>query len=171
MIKELDYYVEKLYPLYRYIPKKTFRQILQHGFQRYFEIARKGGAIYIGDSRFTSLCGYLNTNPINILGTNKKYRNKKLHMQYLYTCQEYDGMYYFGITEEQKEKLFTKECEPITCYKIKEECLQDTRLKYFYILYYPVDRGWKFTYSDIPKKDTEYFAYRDERNKIIEING
>lgn len=171
MIRELDYYVEKLYPLYKYIPKKTFRKILEHGFRKYFEIAIQGGALYVGDSRFSALCAYTNSDISKILGTNKRYRNLKLRKQYLYTCQEYDGIYYFGVTEEQKEKLFTKDCEPITCFKIKEECLQDARLKYFYILYYPVDRGWNFPNPDISKKDVEYFAYRDERNKIIEING
>lgn len=171
MIKELDDYVDKVHKLYKYIPKDTFRKILLHGFRRYFDIVHQGGAVYIGDHRYSSLCCYLTTDHNKLLGTMKRYRNKKLHMQYSYMCKEYDGIYYFGVTEDQKEKLFTKDCEPITCFKIKEECLQDTRLKYFYILYYPVDRGWSFTHSKILKKDTEYFAYRDERNKIIEING
>ncbi len=39
------------------------------------------------------------------------------------------------------------------------------------MLYYPVDRGWTFPNSSIEEDDVEYFAYRDERNKIIEING
>lgn len=61
MIRELDYYVDKLHPLYKYIPKKTFRKILEHGFRTYYDIAHQGGAVYIGDSRFSALCAYLNS--------------------------------------------------------------------------------------------------------------
>lgn len=171
MIRELDYYVDKLHPLYKYIPKKTFRKILEHGFRTYYDIAHQGGAVYIGDSRFSALCAYLNSDWNKIRGTLKRYHNLKLRKQYTYKCEDYDGVYYFGVTEEQKEKLFTAECEPITCYKIKDECLRDARLKYYYMLYYPVDRGWTFSNSTIDEEDVEYFAYRDERNKIIEING
>lgn len=100
-------------------------------------------------------------------------------MNYVHDEREFEGKYYFGVDDEQFEKIsknpwwgkvFHKVTfENIKLYKIKEEAFLKRDYTHFFILYYPVDVGFTFTEKKLTTLRYEYFAKRDENGNIILI--
>lgn len=175
MVKEFDEYVDIISERYPSVPKKDLYKILQHGFVKLFEINRLGSDVYISNTNYSALFGKKFKDHKARTKHQRFMQVKKLHMQYNYKLTDFDGKYYFGVNEEQFKLLKRGQgnvaASGIKFFKIKEECFMNKHNTHFFILYYPIDLGWKFTKDKINKRNFEYFAYRDDNNKIVEING
>lgn len=177
MIKELDDYVDKVKEKYPSVPRDELYSILQHGFVKLFELNRFGSDVQIENHRYSAYFGHQQVDSLSKAKYQHQIKCKKLRLQHSYTLKDFDGKYYCGLTEEQyeiykKQRSYKKfKSEGLKFYKIKDECFMYKKYKYFFILYFPVDLGWTFEKDSVNKENFEYFAYRDEKNKIIEING
>lgn len=176
MVKTLEDYVDKIKLKYPYLLKDELKCILQHGFVKFFELNRLGADVEIENHLFDAYCGHKFRDHQIRAQANSSKLSKKLHMQYSYTQQKYDGYYYVGMTDDEflvyKNTLTKNYVDiPLTFYKIKNEVLLRNSKRHLFRIHYPIDVGWKFTKNRIKKKDLEYFAYKDEHNKIIERNG
>ena len=103
----------------------------------------------------------------------------KLRLTYNYTLQEYDGLYYFGLDDEEYKLVekykYTKLKTPfrnIRLYKIKEECFLKKSKTHFFKVYRPFDIGFCVleeklntnNYKDINTNDVE--TIKILKNKI-----
>lgn len=178
MIKELDDYLDIIAEKYPHIPQKELKQVLEHGFNSFLLLNKNQADVQISDWRYWAYCGRRYKNHKARLFYNSLKARRKYRLLYKYANEKYDGSYYFGLTDEEwdtyKDKIFSKhrkkvEFNNVILYKIKEECFLFKPNKYFIKTHYPIDMGWFFKKDKLISTDFEYFAYRDEKNKIINI--
>ena len=105
-----------------------------------------------------------------------KYRIK-LRLTYNYTLQEYDGLYYFGLDDEEYKLVqkykYTKLKTPfrnICLFKIKEECFLKKSKTHFFKVYRPFDMGFCVLEEKLNTNSYKEIAYRDSNGKIVLIN-
>lgn len=171
--KTIDDYIEKVKNRYTYINIQSIKKILNYGFNTIFRLIVKGADVRIKNDIYSFFCGKTFYDDEE----RKKYiRHKqiiKLRMTYKYKCIDYNGLYYFGLTENEYEKFNENNRKikniPIILYKIKEEIFLNKEYKYFYSMTYPIDCGWVFKKNKINKNECIYMGYRDSNDKIILI--
>lgn len=101
----------------------------------------------------------------------------KLRLTYNYTLQEYDGLYYFGLDDNEYKLVYkyrnTKLKTPfrnIRLYKIKEECFLKKSKTHFFKVYRPVDLGFSVLEEKLNTNNYKEIAYRDPKGKIVLTN-
>lgn len=146
MVKTLDDYIDKIKIKYPYVPRQELYEILQHGFIKYFELNRLGADVEIENHLFDAYCGRKYRDLLVKTKYNTTKLRQKLHMQYNYTQQEYDGYYYLGMTDEDYNIYKTTSTQgilkiPMTFFKVKDEVLYNNKYKHFFSLCYPIDVG------------------------------
>ena len=178
MIKELDDYLDIMQEKYPKISRSELKRIIEHGFNIYTALQKKGADVVVGNHRFTAYCGKMFLDDVKRAYYNTIKHRIKLRLQHRYNQEIYNGEYYFGLTEAEfnyyqsqiKSKRRSKiHFRNIQLYKIKEECFLEKSKKHFFKLYYPIDVGWSFNLSEISTRNFEYFAKRDTQNKIVLI--
>lgn len=172
IIREIDDYIGELCKWYPSLSEDEIRAVLKHGFAKLYELNRQGGDVNIRDWRCLAYFGYRFTDiPTWIRYRCSKYR-RKLRMTYNYTYQQFDGNYYFGVTEEeyQKYRKSTKKYRyvfhNVILFKIPEECFMRPSLKHFFQIYYPIDIGFQCKKDKIASKNYKYFAYRKHKQIV-----
>lgn len=178
MIKELGDYLDILENKYPHISRYELKRVLEHGFHTFYTLNKKGADLQIHNKDYTAYCGKMFIdNHKRALYNNIKTRIK-LRLKYKYIQEEYNGIYYFGLSEAEWEfyqsQITSKRRNKIKftnlkLYKIKEECFLDKSKKHFFILYYPIDVGWLFTEETITTRNFKHFADRDVKGKIVTI--
>ena len=96
--------------------------------------------------------------------------------RYLLNKNTFDGVYYFGLTDEryQKDKnKFSKtwkntprSINKIILYKSREECLNQGSFKHFFSILYPIDMGWTVYCDVLPLVDVKKFAVKDDDGNL-----
>lgn len=178
MIKELDDYLDILENKYPHISRYELKRVLEYGFSTFYTLCKSGADIQVHNDKFTAYCGRMFLDDrIRFLYNDFRAR-RKLRLKYKYAQEEYDGAYYFGLTDEEwefyqsqiKSKRRNKvKFNNLKLYKIKEECFLDKSKKYFFILYYPIDVGWSFVEDEIITRNFKHFANRDVKGNIVTI--
>lgn len=173
-ITDIEDYIEDLHKWYPSISEDEIRLILKHGFSKLYELNRKGGDVSIRDWRCKAYFGYKFNDPVMWIRYRcSKYR-RKLRVTYNYTLQNFDNFYYFGLNDEDYNKLKSEirrhKCvfRNVILFKIKEECFMRPSYQHFFKIYYPIDIGFQYKKDAIAGKNYKYFAYR-KNGKIKEL--
>lgn len=169
--KTLDDYIDRVKKRYTYINIKVIEKILNYGFNAIYRLLVAGADVRIKNDIYSFFCGRVFYDEEE----RKKYirykQSVKLRMSYKYKCIDYNGLYYFGLTEDEYEKFNENNRKikniPVILYKIKEEIFLNKKYKYFYSMTYPIDCGWVFRKNKINKNECIYMGYRDSNDNII----
>lgn len=177
-LKEIDeYYNDQIKFLHPYLKYEDFKKIMEHGFLVFNDLNKRGADVSIKTWRHVAYCGHLFYN----LDKWKDYmytkHRIKLRLTYNYTLQEYDGLYYFGLDDEEYKLVqkykYTKLKTPfrnIRLYKIKEECFLKKSKTHFFKVYRPFDTGFCVLEEKLNTNNYKEIAYRDSNGKIVLIN-
>ena len=180
-IKRVEDYYDKVKEKFPDLETWEIEKILKHGFQSLFVLNNNGGDVMIRSSRgFIMYFG-------NLFADKEKwwkYRmlkwKIKLRMNYFNSKVVWDGNYYFGLTEEEYEKLIPKKkgryknkitFPEIKAYKIKEEACLPYQMKYLFKLTDEKDRGISFKEENYSTRNIELIAIKDKNGKMQETNG
>lgn len=179
MVKEIDDYLDTLEEKYPHITRDELKKVLEYGFYTFYMLNKKGGDIQIRNPKYVSYCGkmFLDGHKRSLYNSHKE--RVKLRMKYEYAKETYNGVYYFGLTDEEwelyKSKILSKKhnkkitFKDLKLYKIKEECFLGKDRRYFFALNYPIDVGWFFIKEKITTSNFKYIAFKDTNNKIITL--
>lgn len=173
--------VEKYYPKIKErfpdLRMKQIERIVKFGLRSYYTINLYGGDVLLKSPYFTMYTGKMfKSNLVFYQYWKIKYKIK-LRIKYRRSKQEYDGFYYFGLTDElyneyksllkptgRRRQKFT--FKKVYLYKILDECLLDRRFKHIFKVAYPTDIGFRFFKEELHTKDFEYILRRNKDNII-----
>lgn len=178
MIKEIGDYLDILKSKYPHISYQDLKRILEYGFYTFYMLNKKGADVQVSNRKYTAYCGrmFLNDNIRSLYNITKAKR--KLRLLYKYSQEAYDGIYYFGLNDEEWEQyqsqIVSKKQNKVKflnlkLYKIKEECFLDKSKTHFFMINYPIDIGWSFKKDELITKKFKHFADRDAKGKIVII--
>lgn len=170
-IKRINDYYEDVRKLWPRLPEKDIKRILNFGFKSLYLHNSYGGDTIINDRDFVCYIGYLRNNSIS----HHKYYIKKLviKLRVLYKRRkvEWDGYYYFALTDKQYEEYEKQkrsrgrprkwfDFKQIMLYKIKDECsLQQHNCRYIFRVPYVSDIGFTSLHRE----------YRCDKAELIEV--
>lgn len=167
-----DYYeeVQKKFPL---IPMPDLRKILNYGWRQLYLVNSYGGDVLIQDKNFWFYIGILQYDSIKHFNYYKRKLINKIRIMYSRKKIQWDGYYYFGLSEERYQQFINskkKRGRPrkiynfgnILLYKIWEECsLAESNLKYFFKIPYPIDMGYTYKNKELITGNAEFFLERE----------
>lgn len=176
MTKDVYDYVDIVHHYYPYLSKEEITKVLSYGWFMLDYLIKHNVPIALGPSHgrafFHKPAGW--EADWEIVANERK----RSRARYLYSSNkvEFDGTYYFGITDEMfkkiKHKLVTKwrndpyVLKEMVIYKNREECFGHCSYKHFYSVTYPIDIGWSAKCKDLPMVDLKKIAVRDEKGQI-----
>lgn len=166
-----DYYevIQQKFPL---IPASDLHKILNFGWKSLYLVNSYGGDVLIKGSKFWFYIGQLHFNSLNHFNYYKIKLCNKMRVLYKRREFQWDGYYYFGLSEERYQQFVNtkkKRGRPrkhydfgnIYLYKLKDECLiRESALKYFFRIPYPVDMGFTLYYDDLKTDKAEFILER-----------
>lgn len=131
--KTIQDYYEEIYKEYPNIPKSDIKRILQYGWKSLYLHNSYGGDVLLNRLGFWFYCGQLMNNSINWFNYYKKKMKVKLRVMYKRKQIEWNGYYYFALSDDQyKEYLNQKNRKgrpkkkftfnKVMLYKIYDEC-------------------------------------------------
>ena len=101
MVKELDDYLDILENKYPHIPRKELKKVLEYGFHKFYLLNKVGGDIQIRNNKFTAYCGKMFLDNLKRYVYNYRKSKIKLHLCYNYAQEVYNGIYYFGLDDDE----------------------------------------------------------------------
>lgn len=181
-LKYIEDYYEQVHERFPDLEMWEIEKILKHGMRSLYMINSKGGDVLIrsSNSSIVMYFGKLFMNKEMFL----KYRDLKWRIKYRikYWVKKpvFDGNYYFGLTQEEYDKYVPKKkgrvknkvvFEHIHAFKIKDECMLNTKHKYFFKLFNMEDGKMTIREDNYATRNFELIAKRNKDGKIEYING
>lgn len=174
MVKDVYDYVDEIQKFYPYIRKEEIIKVFSYGCFVFDHLMRYKTPIILGPSQS------------RVLFKNRISENAPKEMQhrishasrtrYLLNKNTFDGVYYFGLTEEryQKDKACIsktwtntpRNLRKVILYKSREECLNQGSFKHFFSILYPIDLGWTAYCDVLPMVDVKKIAVRDDDGNL-----
>lgn len=170
MVKTLEDYIPQIKKEFPYLSEKMIKKILDFGLKAYFHAKRFGCDILFKDQnnrKVTIFQGTLSLDPLKRYNVGlAKWRLKE---RYLYRAKkiEWDGYYYFGLTEGRYQEVKIQmenrrrkvyEFKNIFFYKVKAEIQHDHSIKHVFRIQYPIDCGFKFYNKNFRTRNFEYLG-------------
>ena len=172
-IKTIQDYYEDVKKLWPRLPEKDIRRILNFGFKSLYLHNSYGGDTFIKDRDFLCYIGFLRNNSISHFHYYIKKLVIKLRVLYKRRKIEWDGYYYFALTDTQWDN-YNKQKKgrgrprkwfnygQVMLYKIKDECsIRQFSNRYIFRIPYPSDVGMTFFYRDFKSDKAELIAIRE----------
>lgn len=173
-IKTVKDYYERLYEKYPTVPKKDIQKILSIGWKTYYLYNSQGGDVLIKDGgKFWCYTGNFTRDSIKYF---HYYLNKlaiKIRILYKRLRTEWDGYYYFALSQKQYEETFGT-IKPrgrkrknfifknIFLYKILDECKLRNRVgRYIFRIPYISDFGFRKYVQTLKTGKAELIITRD----------
>lgn len=180
-IKHVEDYYDKIKERYPDLEMWEIEKILKHGFQSLFTLNNLGADVLIKDRR--SILIYFGK-----LFNNKemwwKYRmikfKIKYRINYFHSKVQWDGNYYFSLSEEDYNKLIPNKkgrykkkitFPKLYAYKIIDEAKLPYNNKYLFKLTGEEDRGISFKEENYTTRNIELIAMRNKQWKWEDTNG
>lgn len=171
-----DYFNDRIKFLHPYLKKEEFKRIMEWGFNNYNLLTKKGADMFIKNWRYRCFCGKMYYNRYIWLKYMYLKHVIKLRLLSKYNGEQFDGVYYFGLTDDEygkygclsKTRRKLVKFNNITLYKIKEECFLNKTKTHFFEAYYPLDLGWAIKQESFSTRNFREIAFRDQNNRIIE---
>lgn len=131
--KTIQDYYENIYKQYPNIPHNDIKRILQYGWKQLYLHSSYGGDVLINQKGFWFYCGKLMNDSVQYFNYYKRKMIVKLRIMYRRKKIQWDGFYYFALTEKQYQQymeLKKKRGRPrkkftfqkVILYKIYDEC-------------------------------------------------
>lgn len=168
-----DYY-ERLQEKFPDISLKDISKILNVGWRNFYMINTMGGDFYINNkiTKFFAYCGKLEYDSIKHFERYKIKLSKKIRRHYEKSKAQWDGYYYFGLTDNQyetylsqfkkrgrkpKEKVYGN----IVLYKLFDECsILNSNATHIFRKYYGVNLGYELYMENYTTSDAEEIEQR-----------
>ena len=180
-IKRVEDYYDKIKEKFPDLEMWEIEKILHHGFQSMFTLNNNGADVMLKSQKgFLMYFGRL----FNNKDLWWKYRNIKsrikFRIKYLAKKPVWDGIYYFGLTEEEYNTLKNKKkgryknkitFPKLRIYKIKEEACLLYNIKYLFKLTGEEDQGLSNTLSNFSTRNIELIEIKDKNGKMQTVNG
>ena len=176
-LRYIEDYYDKIKERFPDLETWEIEKILKHGMQSFFWVNSRGGDVIIKSpkNRFTMYFGKM----FNNMDLRGKYYNIKwkIKLRILYLAKKpiWDGYYYFGLSEEEYQRLIPEksgrikskiEFEKIQAFKIKEEAFLFKPWKYIFRLKETEDQGLVFKAENYSTRNIDLIAIRDSTGKI-----
>ena len=163
-IKTIKDYYEQLYERFPDVPKKDIQRVLNYGWKSLYLHNSYGGDTFIQDKELWCYIGHLKKDSIQYFLYYIKKLSVKLRVLYKRNKIQWDGYYYFALTDQQYEEYtgqknkrgrpkknftFTK----VFMYQILDECkIKEFGKKYIFRIPYVSKINFKFY---VPKLVTD----------------
>lgn len=167
-----DYY-ERMYEKFPTVPKKDIQRILNYGWKSLYLHNSYGGDTLITDNDFWSYIGTLRKDSLKHFHYYIKKLVIKLRVLYKRKKIQWDGYYYFALTDSQYENYLSqknKKGRPRKnfkygnqiLYKILDECkIKEYNRKYIFKIPYISDLGMTFYKENLESDKAELIITRD----------
>lgn len=178
---KIDDYVDKVAEKFPTIPKKSIRKILEFGSRSFYANTYYGGDVLLKSPYFTLYCGRVFKDNLLFYSYWKLKFKIKYRILYARRKTQYDGYYYFGLSENEYEiykkqlKSKTKRRQKITfdtiyIYKILDECILHRHHIHFFKIPVKTDGKFCIKLTDFTTRDFEYLGKRSGDQSIEYID-
>ena len=180
-IKRIEDYYEKMQEKYPEIPRETLEKVLKYGLRSFYLHNSYGADTINMVQGFVMYCGRLFGDNLEFYKYWLIKQRLKLRILWKKRKKQYDGYYYFGLTEEdfQKYKSQMKKSgrrrrkftfDRIKLCKIFEEVEIDRRWKHIFRIPYPEDVGFTIHRENFVTRDFEYIYRRKADNTLEPVS-
>lgn len=171
--KSIQDYYEKMYELYPSIPKEDIRKILQYGYKSLYLHNSYGGDVLIKRRSFWFYTGQLMNDSIHWFKYYIKKMTVKLRVMYKRKKIQWDGYYYFALTQNQYNEYLNqknKRGRPrkkfkfsnVLLYKIYDECnISESGKVAIFKIPYTLDMGFSFFKDELITEKAECILERN----------
>lgn len=172
MVNVKDYY-EYIKGQFPEVALKDIKRILNYGFKQLYLLNSFGGDVLIQDKDFWCYIGTLTNNSLRHFYYYKNKLSIRLRVMYKRKQIQWDGYYYFALTENQyqdylsqmnkkgrKKKKFS--FGTVKLFKIFNECeIQEHNKQYIFKIPQPIDFGYSILKKDLVTDKAELILTRD----------
>ncbi len=163
-------YVDRLHEEFSDVDIKSISDVLSFGCSRMLSYKQIGMDLYLKDTnnlKFYMYIGDITTDAYKRNGIYFKKKRRKLRHQYSLDRTEYNGYYYFGLTEEQNEKFkATGILDRAFYFKIEREVIINTAVKHIYKVKIEKPLAWFIILENHKETNAEYVsAYNIKKNE------
>lgn len=182
-IKTLKDYYEQMYEMFPDVPKEDIKKILNQGWKIFYLYNSYGADVIVRDSSFWCYVGYLKKNSLDFFRYYIKKLSVKLRILYKRYKTQWDGYYYFALTDSQYEDYLKQhnkrgpkrknfKFEKILLYQIFDECkIRKSSCKYIFKIKLLQYYGMTHFIESITTNKAELIMIRDPlKFKDILIN-
>lgn len=172
-IKRVEDYYDKVQEKFPDLDKKEIDKILKHGMRSFYMTNLYGADVLFKNPDFTMYFGEM------FKDTSKfwKYWHfksaLKLRIKYKRSKPQFNGLYYFGLSEEEYELYNMKKkgrksitFEELYLFKIMDEAFLDKGKKYFYSLSVKEEMGFKEHVKDYKTSNFSLIGKRDSKGEV-----
>lgn len=172
-VKTINDYFEILYAKYPNVPKEDIRRILKYGWKSLYLHNSYGGDIFIQDNNTWCYIGTLTNNPLKHFEYYKRKLATKIRILYKRKKIEWDGYYYFALTDNQYNNYLSQKhktgrpkknfiFEDVILYQILDECkISEGNKKYIFRIPYISRVNYKFFIEKLKTDKAELIITRD----------
>lgn len=180
-LRHIEDYYDKVKERYPDLEMWEIEKILKHGMQSFFMLNKNGADVIIKSphNSFVMYFGKL----FNSKEKSSRYQrikwSIKLRLKYRLKNPIWDGYYYFGLSEDDYTKYFSKKSgrlkkkitfENICAFKVKEEAFLYYNSIYFFRMKVDTDTGFVFKQDNFSTRNIDLIAKRDSSGKIQYID-
>lgn len=180
-IRHVEDYYDKIKEKFPDLEMWEIEKILKHGFQSMFVLNNYGADVICKSPKgFLMYFGKLFNNK-DLWWQYRTIKSRiKFRIKHLAKKQVWDGVYYFGLTEDEYNTLIPKKSgrykrkitfPNLKIYKIKEEACLLFTVKYLFKLTGEEDKGLSNTLLNYSTRNIELIEIRDKNGKMQKING
>ena len=180
-LKRIEDYYDKVQEKFPELTREQIDKILKFGFRSFYTHTLYGGDVLSKSPYFTMYCGKVFSSNVVFYNYWLLKTRIKLRIKYKRTRTQYDGYYYFGLSEDdfqyylsQKKKTGRRRqkfhFKRIKLFKIVDEVICDRQYKHIFKIPYPVDNGFTIWREDVITRDFEYIYKRNKDNTIEPIS-
>lgn len=183
-ITSINDYVNELQEKFPYLKKSDIKKIISYGWKQFYLLNSYGGDVHIKGPELWLYSGKLTTNSVVHYLRYKRKLCLKLRVLYRRKKINWDGFYYFALTQQQYEKLQSQQNKrgrkrrifdygTIYAYKIKDECcIQENNKTYIMRFPYPIELGFKIKLENFKSDKVEFVETQNiAKFKDILINN
>lgn len=171
-VKTIQDYYQKLFELYPTLPKQDIKRIALYGWKSFYLHNSYGGDVLLNRQGFWFYTGQLMNDSLKYFEYYKRKMKIKLRVMFKRKKIQWDGYYYFALTENQyleylkqknkkgrprKNFTFSK----VILYKIYDECsiVESNKVAIFRIPM-PIDLGFTIYKEDLVTSNSELILER-----------
>lgn len=173
-------YYDKVKEKWPELTKKQIDKIIKRGLRSLYLYNLYGGDVLLKHKKYTMYFGRLFYSNLVFYKYWKIKWKIKLRIQYKKHKTQYDGYYYFGLTDELFKEYRSKikpkgrrrrryKFEKLMLFKILDECLLQHQFKHIFRIRYPEDCGFTMYKTEYLASDFDYILKRNSDNSIEPI--